>query len=255
MDNQIQVVDLREKYFRVTNHIFEEDLDIYEIGVYSVLCRYGNNDSTESFPSISKIQKMLKVSRPKIVKTLKSLTDKGIVHKRSGNKGFSNRYYLLSLPSKRELLVNMINQTSKPDLPEVVNEVNSIKTNTKKTNIKKLTYGDNGNVKLTENEYKKLLDKYNNPRLIDKINDLSHFMASTGKVYKSHYYTIINWFRMEAKRNTPTAKTNKYTHLLNRAKIPPELHAQATEIIIAENLRDGQIVSSIWDLMRARGIV
>jgi len=151
MRQELEIVDLREKYFKVSNQIFEEKLDIYEIGVYSVLCRFANNDSSESFPSITRIQEMLKVSRPKIVKTLKSLTEKGIIHKKSGNKGYSNRYYLMSLPSKRELLVNEINQPSKPQLPQVVNEVNSIKTNNKKTNNK--DYTKENNILLANKEF------------------------------------------------------------------------------------------------------
>jgi DNA-binding MarR family transcriptional regulator len=143
--NELEIVDRREHYFKVSNHIFNQELNVYEIGVYSCLCRFADNDSTESFPSITKIQKMLNVSRPKVVSSIKSLVEKKIIFKKMGHTGKSNRYYLLNLPSKQQLLVNDINQgskphlpTSKPRLPEVVNEVNSIKTYSKKTNKKDL---------------------------------------------------------------------------------------------------------------------
>lgn len=141
--NELEIIDIREHYFKVSNHIYDHDLSIYELGVYTCLCRFANNDNTESFPSISTIQKMLKISRPKVINSIKQLVEKQIVYKKMGHTGKSNRYYLLNLPSKRHLLVNEINQgskphlpTSKPRLPEVVNEVYSKKTYIKKTNKK-----------------------------------------------------------------------------------------------------------------------
>ena len=59
-------------------------------------------------------------------------------------------------------------------------------------------YGEFKNVKLTDDEYKKLEEK----NLLPYIEKLSSYIASKGKRYKSHYATILTWSRKESKGNT-----------------------------------------------------
>lgn len=54
-------------------------------------------------------------------------------------------------------------------------------------------YGEFKNVKLTKEEYKKLEEK----KLLPYIEQLSSYIASSGKRYKSHYATILNWSRKD----------------------------------------------------------
>lgn len=64
----------------------------------------------------------------------------------------------------------------------------------KKKNIKeKKYYGEFENVLLTDEEYEKL----EQANLLNFIERLSSYIASTGKKYKSHYATILNWSRKE----------------------------------------------------------
>lgn len=58
-------------------------------------------------------------------------------------------------------------------------------------------YGEFKNVKLTDDEYKKLEEK----NLLPYIEKLSSYIASKGKRYKSHYATILTWSRKENKSN------------------------------------------------------
>lgn len=58
-------------------------------------------------------------------------------------------------------------------------------------------YGEFKNVKLTKEEYKKLEEK----KLLPYIEQLSSYIASSGKKYKSHYATILNWSRKEINNN------------------------------------------------------
>ncbi len=134
MSENFQIVDLREKYFKVSNRIFDHKLDAYEVSIYCLLCRYADNDTTESFPSISNLSNTLSISKPKVISTIKSLVDKGIVYKKQGDRVTSNKYYLMSLTTQREKVVNEVNHPSKQDLPGVVNEVNTKKTNLKTLN-------------------------------------------------------------------------------------------------------------------------
>lgn len=59
-------------------------------------------------------------------------------------------------------------------------------------------YGEFKNVKLTDDEYKKLEEK----NLLPYIEKLSSYIASKGKKYKSHYATILTWSRKNDKKNT-----------------------------------------------------
>lgn len=60
-------------------------------------------------------------------------------------------------------------------------------------NNKKKKFGEFNNVLLTEEEYTKL----ENNNLLTYIEKLSAYIESTGKKYKSHYATILNWSRKE----------------------------------------------------------
>ena len=74
-------------------------------------------------------------------------------------------------------------------------------------NIKKI-YGANQNVLLTDDEIQKLKEQF--PDYLTKIDDLSFYLASTGKTYKSHYMTILSWARKEGK-GSKVVKTNQFT--------------------------------------------
>lgn len=72
-------------------------------------------------------------------------------------------------------------------------------------------YGEFENVKLTEEEYNKLVEKLgeNNTKLM--IEELSTGIASKGYKYKSHYATILSWSRRRVtkfqERNQPKQRT------------------------------------------------
>lgn len=77
-------------------------------------------------------------------------------------------------------------------------KVSKTKTpNINKTNINKdkILYLDY--IYLTNIEYNKLIDSYNK-NIIDKyINNINNYIWSTGKKYKSHYHTILNWLNRD----------------------------------------------------------
>lgn len=194
MSERIELVDLREKYFKVSNRIFDYKLDAYEISIYSLLCRYADNSTTESFPSISTISDTINISKPKVISTIKSLVNKEIIYKKLGDRIHSNKYYLMSLTTKNEEVVKEINHPSKPHLPQVVNEVNTKKTHVKILNEKtKYTYGEEKNVLLTANESNKLIAKHGDRVTAEAIAKLSAYKLSIGKKYKSDYGAINTW--------------------------------------------------------------
>lgn len=73
-------------------------------------------------------------------------------------------------------------------------------------------YGEYKNISLTGEEYQKLKDKLqgHTDTMIDK---LSRYIESSGKTYKNHYVTILNWYeqdkeKLSQKNNGKTYSTN-----------------------------------------------
>jgi hypothetical protein len=60
------------------------------------------------------------------------------------------------------------------------------------------TYGLLQNVRLTDEEHSKLMDRFGS-KVGERINNLSTYIASKGDKYKSHYATILQW----AERDQP----------------------------------------------------
>lgn len=86
-------------------------------------------------------------------------------------------------------------------------EEKSIKRASKKSETKK-AYGSHQNVLLTDDEYRKLCERF--PDADGKIEALSLGIASKGYKYKDHYATILNWARMDAEK-TPQSKPPETT--------------------------------------------
>ena len=55
-------------------------------------------------------------------------------------------------------------------------------------------------VLLTEKEHKKLIDQIGEVETKKAIERLNNYIGSTGKKYKSHYFTILNWSRREEQK-------------------------------------------------------
>ena len=68
----------------------------------------------------------------------------------------------------------------------------------KKSKPVKHKYGEYNNVLLTDEELDKLKVEYSDWK--ERIENLSSYVASTGKSYKSHYATIRNWARKDAEK-------------------------------------------------------
>lgn len=81
----------------------------------------------------------------------------------------------------------------------------------KKEKNKKEKYGEFNNVLLTKEEYAKL-EKSN---LLTYIERLSSYIASTGKKYKSHYATILNWNRKEKNKTVVNNYMNNVPNWMN----------------------------------------
>lgn len=73
--------------------------------------------------------------------------------------------------------------------------------------VLKVAYGEFGNVKLTEEERSKLIEKLGIRQTLDLIEELSGYLASKGKKYSSHYATILNWSRRKSQEINSKGKS------------------------------------------------
>lgn len=91
------------------------------------------------------------------------------------------------------------------------NELSTNKQSTDKDTAspKKTKYGDAENVLLTDEEYKKLKDRFPSD-YEERINNLSYYIASKGAKYKSHYMTILAWARKDSNKNKKGSAWESY---------------------------------------------
>lgn len=78
----------------------------------------------------------------------------------------------------------------------------------KKSAPEKHRYGEYNNVLLSDDEITKLQEEFPDDWM-KRIETLSAYIASTGKVYKNHLATIRNWARMEKERQGNRKQMNK----------------------------------------------
>jgi len=101
-----------------------------------------------------------------------------------------------------------------------------------KKNETKNIYGEFSKVKLTDVEYKKLIDSLGDSETQNFISRLDTYKASTGKTYKSDYATILNWHRKEPVKTAvtkPQAKQNKFHNF--KQKMTEMSESQLEEIM------------------------
>lgn len=73
----------------------------------------------------------------------------------------------------------------------------------------KSSYGELGRVKLTDDEYRKLIEKFGEKNTNILIFELDTYVASKNKRYASHYATLLNWAKRKFEEQGQ--KSAKYT--------------------------------------------
>lgn len=84
---------------------------------------------------------------------------------------------------------------------------------------KKHKHGEYDNVLLTDDEYDKLKAEYSD--IDNRIENLSSYVASTGKRYKSHYATIRNWAKKDKEKQP--IKKNQFNNFPQRERSDKEM--------------------------------
>ena len=139
---------------------------------------------TKSSKLLSSLEKFIeKIKNPSMKEYVKKLYEG--VGGEYGIDTVSIPYRYLSIP-----IPNTISNTNS----------NSIK---EKNNIKKESYGEFKNVMLSEEEMTKLNNRYGNKVIADYIERVSLYIENSGKRYKSHYATLLNWLKKDGNREIP----------------------------------------------------
>lgn len=106
---------------------------------------------------------------------------------------------------------------------------------TKPAEPAKNTYGEFGNVKMTTAEFEKFVQAEGADRANALIEELSSYLASSGKRYKSHYATLLNWGRRkdkEGEKNADNApKSFKQQDLDRQAKMVRDYYSNFTKVV------------------------
>ena len=76
-------------------------------------------------------------------------------------------------------------------------------------------YGEFNNVKLTDEEHAKLVDRFPMDYQ-DRIEELSVYMSKSGRTYKSHYATILSWDRKAKKEKAQKERAPSHSNDASR---------------------------------------
>jgi hypothetical protein len=86
--------------------------------------------------------------------------------------------------------------------PSPSSDVSSCSEKKKPVKQEKRSYGEDGAVKLSDEEYEKLAEAHGTKVVASIIEQLNDYIMSTGKRYKSHYHVLRTWLRKETTRSS-----------------------------------------------------
>lgn len=201
--------DLKPKKFTILddNLILRKDLNSYEKIIYIVLLKYSNEESY-CFPSYKTISEGAGCSLSTVKKTIKSLEDKGLIKKvsrkiKDKKENNSNLYYVMAIENNVGCETTKVGREKTGcefprNLPVGCEKTgNDIKLNHNKyNNYLDLSFLELNieNVKITNDSYKSLIDKFGKKLTHNKIVDLDTYIANgNGKKYKDHGKVLFNW--------------------------------------------------------------
>lgn len=94
------------------------------------------------------------------------------------------------------------------------NENKDVNKKEEKKKEDKVTFGEMKNVKLTKEQYQKLLALFSEKTINDYIQKLSLYISSKGKKYKCHYSTVLSWLRKDGVQEISVKENNVTVQVL-----------------------------------------
>ena len=168
------------------------------------------------FASNKHFSEFFGLSKGRCTQIIKELEKKKMIKISYEREGKQITKRVIKVVNKLSTPVNKLNKGSKKtkqgylENDEESNTSNSNTSNSNKPHSpKKSKYGDAENVLLTDEEYKKLKDRFPSD-YEERINNLSYYIASKGAKYKSHYMTILAWARKDSNKSKKGSACESY---------------------------------------------
>ena len=212
---------LENGHTQIANEILEKLARVYlspnQWQVVMVVLRktYGFHKKVDYIAN-SQIIEATGLCKAVISRCLKILQEANIITRNGKHIGFQKDWEKWSRLAEQSTLkvsrtANQSLLNSQPELAEQSTKVSSPRVaQKKKETIQKKLYkrkGEFSNVLLTDEEYSKLLTRFDATKVDRLIEDLSLGIKSKGYKYKDHYATILNWERRDS--TNPAAKGGK----------------------------------------------
>ncbi|MGN2349426.1 helix-turn-helix domain-containing protein [Clostridium cagae] len=180
--------------------IDNKDLDLKEKGLLLVVFRYVNYKTGYANPSRTLIKKLTGIKEDKTLnKLFNSIIQKGFLTRESG-KGIRSKYFIKvdvkNTPSTKN--TSSVKNTFRVDAKNT-SRVDVKNTSQKEKKIKEyieLAFIDDviDKVKITQEQYDKLVDKFNSELVNSQILALDNYIANgKGAKYKDHYRVLNTW--------------------------------------------------------------
>jgi len=135
--------NIKDDFIQVKN-VVVLNLNVYDLAVYCNLMRYMNYNTKECFPSLNRLRQEIDISKDRLIKSLKSLEEKQLIHiqrtKETNTNNNVNQYTFLepNIPSLSGVppkdLVRKIDLPSPSDRPPLVREIDTKEMNVNKRN-------------------------------------------------------------------------------------------------------------------------
>jgi phage replication O-like protein O len=203
---------LENGHTRIANELLEQLMRIqlspnqWQVLLYIIRKTYGFNKKVDRIANFQ-IQQATGLCKTVVSRVLRNLHERRIIERNDKHLSIQKdweQWQKLAEQSTPPIVSSIANQSllnSQPKLAEQSTKVSSTaKLQKKKETIQKKLYkrkyGEFRNVLLTAEEYQKLRDKFGDS-LGQRIEDLSHGIASKDYKYKSHYAAILSWDRKD----------------------------------------------------------
>lgn len=144
------------------------------------------------------------LNKQKLDRARNELIQRGFITFKKGiNQNQAGKYCCIKLYSENDTTLNTPNDipndtagnTAHDTAPDTINKQNKTKQKNKEKDKKK-NYGENGNVKFTDEEFEKVKAYFPNDYM-DRIQSLDDYIQSTGKKYKDFFATLKTWARKD----------------------------------------------------------
>lgn len=169
----------------------------------------------------------------------------------------------ISLPTKIKLVENALSaliemgwvifdgiaEETSEDVPQT-----SAKSRVPKSRVPKSKYMDF--VLLTSEEHKKLTARYGDKNTRKLIDDLNRYIGSTGKQYKSHYYTLLNFARRDDMPELKPSEENAASAQKSLEKKQEEIRQEHSQYYREKNTEElramlkNKVLISHWWLIK-----